>query len=64
MRRYMRALMLCMVFAVFSGLYVYSRLFYSDVAARRNGAKKILIPLRASGVRRGVTDKNALSFNW
>uniref|UniRef100_A0A3Q4G0L4 Glucoside xylosyltransferase 1 n=1 Tax=Neolamprologus brichardi TaxID=32507 RepID=A0A3Q4G0L4_NEOBR len=61
MRRYMRALMLCMVFAVFSGLYVYSRLFYSDVSARRNGAKKTLIPLRASGARRGVTDKNAHS---
>uniref|UniRef100_A0A3Q4G0M5 Glucoside xylosyltransferase 1 n=1 Tax=Neolamprologus brichardi TaxID=32507 RepID=A0A3Q4G0M5_NEOBR len=63
MRRYMRALMLCMVFAVFSGLYVYSRLFYSDVSARRNGAKKTLIPLRASGARRGVTDKNAHSYN-
>ncbi|XP_025755484.1 glucoside xylosyltransferase 1 isoform X2 [Oreochromis niloticus] len=64
MRRYMRALMLCMVFAVFSGLYVYSRLFYSDVSAGRNGAKKILIPLRASGARRGVTDKNAHWYNW
>ncbi|KAM9327587.1 glucoside xylosyltransferase 1-like isoform 1-T1 [Pholidichthys leucotaenia] len=30
MRRYIRALLLCAVFAVFSGLFVYSRLFDSD----------------------------------
>uniref|UniRef100_A0A3Q3FDY9 Glucoside xylosyltransferase 1 n=1 Tax=Labrus bergylta TaxID=56723 RepID=A0A3Q3FDY9_9LABR len=48
MRRYIRALLLCMVFAVFSGLYVYSRLLYSDVPVGGNGPKKVFIPPRVS----------------
>ncbi|XP_071188057.1 glucoside xylosyltransferase 1 isoform X1 [Salvelinus alpinus] len=32
MRRYIRAFLVCMLFAVFSALYVYSKLFYSDLS--------------------------------
>ncbi|XP_037552084.1 glucoside xylosyltransferase 1 [Nematolebias whitei] len=55
MRRYMRALLLCTVFAVFSGLYVYSKLFYSEVGG--SGAKRVYIPRRNTGARRGSEDK-------
>lgn len=48
--------MLCTVFAVFSGLYVYSKLFDSD-GNGGNGAKRIFIPPRAPGARRGAADK-------
>lgn len=54
MRRYIRALILCTVFAVFSGLYVYSKLFYSDVPV---GAKRVFISPRDPGVRRETADK-------
>ncbi|KAM8907940.1 glucoside xylosyltransferase 1-like [Spinachia spinachia] len=49
MRRYIRALVLCTVFAVFSGLYVYSKLFY--------GPKRVFIPPRVPGGRRGAADR-------
>uniref|UniRef100_A0A3P9LDI8 Glucoside xylosyltransferase 1 n=1 Tax=Oryzias latipes TaxID=8090 RepID=A0A3P9LDI8_ORYLA len=48
MRRYIRALVLCMVFAVFSGLFVYSKLFYSDVSVA-SGAKRLVSPPRDPG---------------
>ncbi|KAM6895911.1 glucoside xylosyltransferase 1-like [Xenentodon cancila] len=51
MRRYIRALILCIVFAVFSGLYMYSKLFYSD------GVKRVVVPARDPGVRRGASNK-------
>lgn len=35
MRRYIRALLLCTVFAVFSGLYVYNKVIYSDLPGHR-----------------------------
>lgn len=35
MRRYIRALLLCTVFAMFSGLYVYNKLLYSDLPGHR-----------------------------
>ncbi|XP_013872425.1 glucoside xylosyltransferase 1 [Austrofundulus limnaeus] len=54
MRRYIRALLLCTVFAVFSGLYVYSKLFYSDGSA---GGRRVFIPPRNAGARRGSADK-------
>uniref|UniRef100_A0A3B4XVI7 Glucoside xylosyltransferase 1 n=1 Tax=Seriola lalandi dorsalis TaxID=1841481 RepID=A0A3B4XVI7_SERLL len=54
MRRYIRALMLCMVFAVFSGLYVYSKLFYSDAPVGGNGPKRSFIPPRVTGASRGA----------
>lgn len=57
MRRYLRALTLCAVFAVFSGLYVYNKLFDSDMSVGRNGARRIFIPPRVSGARRGAADK-------
>ncbi|XP_019738627.1 glucoside xylosyltransferase 1 isoform X2 [Hippocampus comes] len=44
MRRYIRALLMCTVFAVFSGLYVYSALFDADVSAGANGVKTIYVP--------------------
>ncbi|CAG12104.1 unnamed protein product [Tetraodon nigroviridis] len=37
MRRYIRALLLCTVFAVFSGLYVYNKLRYSDLHRIKSG---------------------------
>ncbi|XP_041819982.1 glucoside xylosyltransferase 1 [Chelmon rostratus] len=58
MRRYIRALMLCTVFAVFSGLYVYSKLLYSDVPVGGNGPKRVFIPPRVPGGRRGAADKS------
>nr|XP_020506066.1 glucoside xylosyltransferase 1-like isoform X1 [Labrus bergylta] len=65
MRRYIRALLLCMVFAVFSGLYVYSRLLYSDVPVGGNGPKKVFIPPRVPGGRRGAADKTGpRSSHW
>ncbi|KAF3705051.1 Glucoside xylosyltransferase 1 [Channa argus] len=57
MRRYIRALILCTVFAVFSGLYVYSKLLYSDGSLRENGPKRVFIPPRGHGVRRGAADR-------
>lgn len=48
MRRYIRALVLCMVFAVFSGLFVYSKLFYSDVSVA-SGAKRLVSPPQDPG---------------
>ncbi|XP_040031428.1 glucoside xylosyltransferase 1 [Gasterosteus aculeatus] len=57
MRRYIRALVLCTVFAVFSGLYVYSKLFYADVSLGGNGPKRGFIPPRVPGGRRGAADK-------
>ncbi|KAJ4924520.1 hypothetical protein JOQ06_003476 [Pogonophryne albipinna] len=56
MRRYIRALMLCTVFAVFSGVYVYSKLFYSDLSLGGNGPRGF-IPPRVPGIRRGAVDK-------
>lgn len=35
MRRYIRALLLCTVFAMFSGLYVYNKVLYSDLPGHR-----------------------------
>lgn len=35
MRRYIRALLLCTVFAVFSGLYVYNKILLSDLPGHR-----------------------------
>ncbi|XP_054656338.1 glucoside xylosyltransferase 1 isoform X3 [Dunckerocampus dactyliophorus] len=52
MRRYIRALLMCTVFAVFSGLYVYSKLFETDLS-EENGAKRIYVPPRVPGTRRG-----------
>ncbi|XP_076010095.1 glucoside xylosyltransferase 1-like isoform X2 [Genypterus blacodes] len=61
MRRYIRALMLCAVFAVFSGLYVYSKLFYTDVSVGGGGggagAKRLFNPPRMPGARRGSVGK-------
>lgn len=56
MRRYIRALLLCTVFAVFSGLFVYNKLFYSDFAVGGNGPKRVFIPPRVPGGRRGSAD--------
>ncbi|CAG5927642.1 unnamed protein product [Menidia menidia] len=58
MRRYIRALILCMVFAVFSGLYVYNKPFYSDVSVGGNGAKRGPVPPRDPGARRGAAARN------
>ncbi|KAG7240726.1 hypothetical protein INR49_026615, partial [Caranx melampygus] len=57
MRRYIRALMLCTVFAVFSGLYVYSKLFYSDVPAGGKGPRRAFIGAGVAGASRGSVDK-------
>uniref|UniRef100_A0A146PSU4 Glucoside xylosyltransferase 1 n=1 Tax=Fundulus heteroclitus TaxID=8078 RepID=A0A146PSU4_FUNHE len=57
MRRYMRALLLCTVFAVFSGLYVYSKVFRADVSVGGNGARRAFIPQRGTGTRRGSADR-------
>ncbi|XP_032361587.1 glucoside xylosyltransferase 1 [Etheostoma spectabile] len=57
MRRYIRALILCTVFAMFSGLYVYSKLFYSDVSVGGNGPRRVFIPPIVPGGRRGAADK-------
>ncbi|XP_072311002.1 glucoside xylosyltransferase 1-like [Eucyclogobius newberryi] len=64
MRRYLRALLLCMVFAVFSGFYFYSKLFYSDTLGGGVGTKRRVVVLpreeeeagaaRATGARRGA----------
>ncbi|KAM3859083.1 glucoside xylosyltransferase 1-like [Diretmus argenteus] len=66
MRRYIRALLLCAVFAVFSGLYVYSKLFYSDVSVGGTGGRsKVFIPVKAPGSRRGSADQpGPRSPNW
>ncbi|XP_068162552.1 glucoside xylosyltransferase 1-like isoform X2 [Antennarius striatus] len=53
MQRYIRALMLCTVFAVLSGLYVYIKLLYSDVMLTGYGPKRGgFIPPKVSGGRR------------
>ncbi|XP_029969313.1 glucoside xylosyltransferase 1 [Salarias fasciatus] len=57
MRRYIRALMLCAVFAVCSGLFVYSKLFYSDVSPGGPGAKRGFFPPGAPGAGRGAADQ-------
>ncbi|XP_056133657.1 glucoside xylosyltransferase 1 [Lampris incognitus] len=57
MRHYIRALLLCTVFAVLSGLYGYNKLFYSDVSVGGKGARKSLLPPRAAGDRREAPDK-------
>uniref|UniRef100_A0A4W6D6U6 Glucoside xylosyltransferase 1 n=1 Tax=Lates calcarifer TaxID=8187 RepID=A0A4W6D6U6_LATCA len=62
MRRYIRALALCTVFAVFSGLYVYSKLFYADVSVGGNGPKRVFIPPRVPGAGRGAAEKTG--FTW
>ncbi|XP_029681632.1 glucoside xylosyltransferase 1 isoform X1 [Takifugu rubripes] len=55
MRRYIRALLLCTVFAVFSGLYVYNKLLYSDLPGHR--IKSGFATPRAPGDSREVGDK-------
>ncbi|XP_037099320.1 glucoside xylosyltransferase 1 [Syngnathus acus] len=57
MRRYIRALLLCTVFAVFSGFYIYSALFHADVSAGQNGPKRIYVPARVPGPKKGDPDK-------
>lgn len=57
MRRYIRALLLCTVFAVFSGFYVYSKLLLSEVPVGGNGPKTASLTPRVPGGRRGVVDK-------
>ncbi|KAM8740088.1 glucoside xylosyltransferase 1 isoform 2-T2 [Acanthopagrus schlegelii] len=65
MRRYIRALLLCTVFAVFSGLFVYSKLVYSDAPVGGNGPKRGLSPPRVPGGRRGAADKTGpQSQHW
>lgn len=49
MRRYIRALLVCTVFAVFSALYVYSKLFNIDLSVGAMGARKTFIPRRSAG---------------
>ncbi|KAF6732572.1 Glucoside xylosyltransferase 1 [Oryzias melastigma] len=56
MRRYIRALVLCMVFAVFSGLFVYSKLLYSDVSVA-SGAKRVFSPPRDPGGGQGAASE-------
>ncbi|XP_038163424.1 glucoside xylosyltransferase 1 [Cyprinodon tularosa] len=60
MRRYMRALLLCTVFAVFSGLYAYSKVFHTD---GRSGARRAFIPQRDTGARRGVRPQKPHWYN-
>lgn len=63
MRRYSRALLLCTVFAVCSGLYVYNKLLYSDVSLVGNNG-----PRRASGAaaeRRGAAENSGpRNIHW
>lgn len=55
MRCYIRALLLCMVFAVFSGLYVYNKLLYSDLPGHR--IKSGFGTSRSPGDSREILDK-------
>ncbi|KAK7913627.1 hypothetical protein WMY93_013838 [Mugilogobius chulae] len=64
MRRYLRALLLCMVFAVFSGFYFYSKLCYSDTLDGGVGTKRIFVPQRDPGARRGTVDKTGAQTHW
>ncbi|AWO98003.1 putative glucoside xylosyltransferase 1 [Scophthalmus maximus] len=65
MRRYSRALTLCTLFAVFSGLYVYNKLLYSDVSAAGSGPRRALVPARAPGAARGAADKTGpQNLHW
>ncbi|XP_068611272.1 glucoside xylosyltransferase 1-like [Brachionichthys hirsutus] len=65
MQRYVRALMLCTVFAVLSGLYVYNKLLYSDVLLWGGGPKRGFIAPKVSGGRREVADESRSgSSHW
>lgn len=55
MRRYIRALLLCTVFAVFSALYVYNKLLYSDLPGHR--IKSGFATPRSPGDSREIGDK-------
>ncbi|XP_061523366.1 glucoside xylosyltransferase 1 isoform X2 [Phycodurus eques] len=57
MRGYIRALLMCTVFAALSGLYVYSTLFEANMSAGGNGAKRVYGPPRVLGPRHGDPDK-------
>ncbi|XP_061922543.1 glucoside xylosyltransferase 1 isoform X2 [Entelurus aequoreus] len=59
MRRYIRALLMCTVFAVFSALYVYSKLFETDLSPGKNEARRIYVPPRIPGLREGDPDQTA-----
>ena len=61
MRRYIRALFLCTVFAVFSGWYFYSKLFNTDLSLRQHDADagRVHISSRIQGLRMGPADKTA-----
>ena len=60
MRRYIRALLLCMVFVVFSGLYIYNKLLYSDLPGHR-----IKSGFATPGDSREVVDKTrARTQHW
>ncbi|CAL8338095.1 unnamed protein product [Arctogadus glacialis] len=61
MRRYIRALFLCTVFAVFSGWYFYSKLFNTDLSVRQHDADagRVHISSRIQGPRMGPADKTA-----
>uniref|UniRef100_A0A8C8GI23 Glucoside xylosyltransferase 1 n=1 Tax=Oncorhynchus tshawytscha TaxID=74940 RepID=A0A8C8GI23_ONCTS len=52
MRRYIRAFLACMLFAVFSALYVYSKLFYSDLSVGGRGLGEKTFLHRAAASKR------------
>ncbi|KAL0967184.1 hypothetical protein UPYG_G00248840 [Umbra pygmaea] len=54
MRRYIRALLLCTVFAVCSALYVYSKLFYSDLSFGGVGVRNFLRRTAAASQQRDI----------
>ncbi|XP_034434959.1 glucoside xylosyltransferase 1 isoform X2 [Hippoglossus hippoglossus] len=63
MRRYGRALTLCTVFAVFSGLYVYNKLQDTDASVAGTGPKSGFIPV--PGARRGAADQTGpRNLHW
>ncbi|XP_061770265.1 glucoside xylosyltransferase 1 isoform X2 [Nerophis ophidion] len=57
MRRYIRALLMCTVFAVFSALYVYSKLFETDLSPGKNDARSIYGAPGIPALREGDPDK-------
>ncbi|CAL8318533.1 unnamed protein product [Lota lota] len=58
MRRYIRALFLCTVFAVFSGWYFYSKLFNTDILGRGNAdAGGLHVSAQIQSPRLGSADK-------